>query len=116
IDLGSKALGTVEIWAGRSTELIVLREEVKNENGTALFAIIRRMRRAFVTVQAVQDGIAHRARILSPVGLIRTDVVGFFARQAVVAKLDRGLCHVGCPRPSQQRNGSHGCRHNPNVF
>ena len=66
-DHGRLAVGNVALGAGRATELIVLWEEVKNENGTALVALIRRMRRAFVAVYAVQNGIAHCAGILSPV-------------------------------------------------
>ena len=66
-DLGRLTVSNVALGARRTTELIVLWEEVKNKNGTALVALIRRMRRAFVAVYAVQNRIAHCAGILPPV-------------------------------------------------
>ena len=78
-----------------------VRVGVKNENRTTLFTIIGRVGRALVAVHTVQDGVAHCAGILAPVGLIHADVVCFFAGQAVVTDLHRSLYHVGIPRPHQ---------------
>ena len=99
LGLGLLTVGVVALGARGAAKLIVLREEVENENRSAGIALVGRVRRAFVAVNAVQNGVADRAGILTPISLIRADVIRFFSGQAVVTDLHRSLYHVGIPRP-----------------
>ena len=70
LDLGRLAVGVVALGARGRAELIVFWKKMQNENRSAGFTLVDRVSRTFLTKNTVQNRIAHRPRVLPPIGWI----------------------------------------------